>query len=143
MDPQTGASCVPTSKKERKEVLAFQKLRPKLQILYGSDITLSKLAQLCYAKELILLREYEKIFDTNHQSEFQRTDYFLLECLKVAIFNESEGVRKFKQYMSTLAEIVRYDSSIVMDQTSKTIGKYYYIIITNKLYTSIYILIYI
>ena len=56
MDPQTGGSRVPTSKKERKEVLAFQKLRSKLQILYGSDSTLSKLAQLCYAKELIVLR---------------------------------------------------------------------------------------
>ena len=130
MDPHTGAPHVPNPNKESKEVLAFQKFRSKLQILYGSDCTLSKLAQLCYAKELILLREYEKIFDTNHQSEFQRTDYFLLECLKVAISYESdlEKTRKFKGYMSTLAEIVSYDSSIVMDQVSKTIGKYYYII---------------
>ena len=129
MDPYTGASHVPNPNKESNEVLAFQKLRPKLQILYSSDCTLSKLAQLCYAKELILLREYEKIFDTNHQSEFQRTDYFLLECLKAAtILYESEGTEKFKRYMSTLAEIVRYDSSIVMDQISKTIGKYYYVI---------------
>ena len=129
MDPYAGASHVPNPNKESKEVLAFQKLRPKLQILYSSDYTLSKLAQLCYAKELILLREYEKIFDTNHQSEFQRTDYFLLECLKAAtILYESEGTEKFKWYMSTLAEIVRYDSSIVMDQISKTIGKYYYVI---------------
>ena len=114
---------------ESKELAAFRRIRPRLQIAYGVDCTISKLAQHCFSKALIQEVVYEEVSDTNYESECKRSDYFLMKCYKRAKKLEKSGqFEDSKQYRSDLAAIVGSDSSIVLVQTARTIGKYNIII---------------
>lgn len=118
-----------------KELTAFRTIRPRLQIAYGVDCTISKLAQHCFSKELIQEQVYEAVSDTNYESECKRSDYFLMKCYKRAKKLEKSGqFKESKQYRDDLAAIVGSDSSTVLVQTARTIGKYYYYWFINIIY---------
>ena len=120
---------------ETKELAAFRTIRPRLQIAYGVDCTISKLAQHCFSKGLIQEEVYEAVSDTNYESECKRSDYFLMKCYKRAKKLEKSGqFKESKQYRDDLAAIVGSDSSKVLVQTARTIGKYYYYWFINIIY---------